>query len=114
MTPAGDSLDLDGRTYRVRSVMKEDRYARSTLLEGPRGRRFVLKESVMRLAPGVRVPPLAALLARHEARLFDLLAGIPGIPRMVSRPRPDAFLREYVEGDTVRDLVEAFVGSVPD
>jgi len=96
-------LRLDGREYRVESVLKEDRYARSTLLEDSRGRRFVLKESVMRLPPGVRVPPLAALLARHEAGLYERLAGVRGIPRLVARPRPDAFLREYVEGDTVRN-----------
>lgn len=103
MTASSNTVVLGGRTYRILSVMKEDRYARSTLLEGPRGRRFVLKESVMRLAPGVRVPPLAALLARHEAGIFDRLAGIPGIPRLTGRPRPDAFLREFVEGETVRD-----------
>jgi hypothetical protein len=94
---------LDGIPYRARAVLKEDRYARSTLLEDPRGRRFVLKESVVRLPPGIRVPPLASLLARHEAGLYDLLAGLPGIPRLAGRPAPDAFLREYVEGATVRE-----------
>ncbi len=97
------TLLLEGAEYRVREVLKEDRYARSTVLEDRRGRRFVLKESVMRLPPGVRVPPLAALLARHEADLYERLAGVPGIPRLAARPRPDAFLREYVEGATVRD-----------
>ena len=109
------TLVLEGRTYRIREVLKADRYARSTLLEDARGRRFVLKESVMRLPPGVRVPPLAALLARHEADLFERLAGIPGIPRLTARPRPDAFLREYVEGDTVRNtdpLPEGFFASL--
>ena len=99
----GTPLRLDGRDYRVAAVLKEDRYARSTLLRDARGRGFVLKESVMRLPPGVRVPPLAVLLARHEAGLYERLAGIRGVPRLVSRPRPDAFLREFVEGDTVRN-----------
>jgi hypothetical protein len=97
------TLRLDGRSYRVEAVLKADRYARSTLLADPRGRRFVLKESVMRLPPGVRVPPLAALLARHEAGLYERLDGVRGIPRLVSRPGPDSFLREFVEGDTVRN-----------
>jgi hypothetical protein len=99
----GPSLEVGGRTYRVLSILKQDRYARSLLLEAPGGARFVLKESVMRLPPGVRVPPLASLLARHEAGLYRRLEGIPGIPRLVSQPRPDAFLREYVEGATVRE-----------
>ena len=88
---------------RVRAVLKEDRYARSTLMEEPGGRLLVWKESILRFPPGFRVPPLAALLARHEADLYERLAGIPGIPRMVSRPTPDSFLREYVEGTTVRE-----------
>ena len=83
--------------------MKEDRYARSTLLEEEGGRRLVLKEAILVVPPGVRVPPLAVLMARHEADLYELLAGIPGIPRLAGRPRPDAFLREFVEGETVRD-----------
>jgi hypothetical protein len=103
VSASGYTLPLEGGPFRLVSVLKEDRYARSLLLEGPRGRRFVLKESVLRLPPGLRVPPLAALLARHEAGLFERLAGVPGIPRLVSRPRPDAFLREYAEGETVRD-----------
>src|SRR5690242_1563623 len=103
VSSSSNTLSLDGRTYRVVAILKEDRYARSTLLEGARGRRFVLKESVMRLPPGVRVPPLAGLLARHEAGLYERLAGLPGIPRLTARPRPDAFLREFVEGETVRD-----------
>ena len=103
MASPGAEVSLDGRRYVVEEVLKEDRYARSTLLAGPGGGRFVLKESVMRLPPGVRVPPLAALLARHEADLYARLAGVPGIPRLTGRPRPDAFLREFVEGATVRD-----------
>jgi hypothetical protein len=94
---------VEGRTYRVREVLKEDRYARSTLLEDGRGRLLVLKESVMRLPPGVRVPPLAALLARHEAALYRRLEGIRGVPRLVAIPGPESFLREWVEGETVRD-----------
>lgn len=97
------TLRFRGAEYRALRVLKEDRYARSTLLEGPRGRRFVLKESLLRLPPGVRVAPLASLLARHEAGLYAKLRGVRGIPRLVGRPRPDAFLREYVEGRTVRE-----------
>ena len=91
------------RPYRVRAVLKADRYARSTLVEEPGGRRLVLKESILRIPPGVRVPPLAALLARREADLYERLAGIPGIPRFVAREGADGFLREFVEGETVLD-----------
>lgn len=103
MAPGSNTLVLDGMKYRVLEVLKEDRYARSTLLEDGEGRRRILKESVMRLPPGIRVAPLAALLAGHEADLYGRLSGIPGIPRLLARPRPDAFLREFVEGATVRD-----------
>ena len=103
MTTSSNTGAPGAGEHRIRAVLKEDRYARSTLLEDGAGRRYVLKESIVRLPPGVRIPPLAALLARHEADLYAHLAGTPGIPRLVSRPRPDAFLREYVEGATVRD-----------
>lgn len=103
MITGGNTLGLEGRSYRVLSILKEDRYARSTLLEGAGGKRFVLKESVLRLPPGLRVPPLAVLLARHEAGLFRRLEGLEGIPRLTGQPRRDAFLREFVEGATVRE-----------
>ncbi len=115
MADRAHTLLLEGRPHRRLAVLKEDRYARSTLLEGPGGRRLVLKESILRLPPGVRVPALAALLARHEADLYERLAGIPGIPRLVSRPSPDSFLREFVEGTTVREartLPPGFFGSL--
>jgi len=99
-----DRVTLGGRGYALRAVLKSDRYARSSLLEDREGRRFVLKESVMRLPPGIRVPALAGLLARHEADLYERLAGLPGIPRLAGRPRRDAFLREYVEGCTLREV----------
>ncbi|MHC4821707.1 MAG: protein kinase family protein [Planctomycetota bacterium] len=113
MGVTGDTVVLGGVEHRVLEVMKEDRYARSRVVESPEGRRLVFKESVMRLPPGVRVPPLAALLARHEADLYEHLQGIDGIPRFVSRPGADSFLREYVDGDTVRntdDLPAGFFG----
>jgi RIO-like serine/threonine protein kinase len=115
VTGRGNTLPLEGREYRPVRVLKEDRYARSTLLEDAGGRRFVLKESVMRLPPGVRVAPLAALLARHEADLYERLRGTRGIPLLVGRPRPDAFLREFVEGATVREtarLPDGFFASL--
>ncbi len=84
-------------------VLKSDRYARTSLVRAPGGTLLVRKESVMRLPPGVRVPPLAALLARHEAEVGERLAGIPGIPRVVARPDPRTFLREWVPGCTVRE-----------
>jgi hypothetical protein len=96
-------VTVGGVDHRVLRILKEDRYARSRLLEAPDGARFVLKESVMRLPPGVRVAPLAEALARHEASLFERLAGIEGIPRLVARPSADSLFREYVEGETVRD-----------
>lgn len=94
---------LGGVPHAVVTVLKEDRYARSTLLRDPGGRLLVLKESVMRLPPGVRVAPLAAALARHEADLYEHLAGLRGIPLLVDRPAPDSFLRHWVPGTTVRE-----------
>lgn len=115
MSGTTDTVRLDGRNYRILRVLKEDRYARSTLLEGARGKRYVWKESVVRLPPGFRVPPLAALLARHEADLYERLGAVRGVPAFVARTGPCSFLREYVEGGTVREtrpLPEGFFGAL--
>jgi hypothetical protein len=110
MHAPGATVVLDGRRFRVVEVLKEDRYARTTLLSPleavpglPAGRRCTWKESIVRLPPGIAVPRAAALLARHEASVLEALAGCPGIPRLLGRPGPCDLLREFIEGATLRD-----------
>lgn len=88
----------------VLAVLKSDRYARTLRVRLADGTPAVHKTSVMRLPPGVRVPAAARSLAKREADHLERLAGIRGIPRLLARPSPDALVREWIEGTTLRDL----------
>jgi len=88
----------------VEAVLKSDRYARTLRVRLPDGTRAVHKTSVVVLPPGVRVAAAARRLARREADHLERLAGIAGIPRLLGRPSPDVFLREWIDGTTLREL----------
>lgn len=88
----------------VLAVLKSDRYARTLRVRLADGTPAVHKTSVMRLPPGVRVPAAARSLAKREADHLERLAGIRGIPRLLARPSPDALVREWIEGTTLRNL----------
>jgi hypothetical protein len=88
----------------VVTVLKSDRYARTLRVRLPGGDSAVHKTSVVRVPPGVRVGLAARSLARREADHLARLAGIRGIPRLLGRPAPDAFLREWIDGATLREL----------
>jgi RIO-like serine/threonine protein kinase len=88
----------------VEDVLKTDRYATTLRIRLPDGTRAVHKTSVVRLPPGVRVTSAARRLARREADQLERLAGIRGVPRLLGRPAPDALLREWIEGTTLRAL----------
>jgi len=88
----------------VEAVLKSDRYARTLRVRLADGTRAVHKTSVVVLPPGVRVAAAARRLARREADHLERLAGIRGIPRLLGRPSPDVFLREWIDGTTLREL----------
>jgi predicted Ser/Thr protein kinase len=89
---------------RVEAELKSDRYARTLRVRLADGTSAVLKTSVVTLPPGVRVAPASRRLAKREADHLERLAGIPGIPRLLGRPSADAFLREWIDGSTLREL----------
>jgi RIO-like serine/threonine protein kinase len=95
----------------VEDVLKTDRYATTLRVRLPDGSRAVHKTSVVRLPPGVRVPAAARRLAKREADHLERLAGVRGIPGLLGRPSEDAFLREWIDGRTLRetdDVPDAF------
>ena len=97
-------IDVPGAT--VEAVLKDDRYATTARIRLPDGTRAVWKKSVVVLPPGVRIPAAARSLARREADHLDRLAGIPGIPRLLGRPSADTFLREWIDGTTLRERAD--------
>lgn len=95
-------MTLDGAE--VLAVLKSDRYARTVKVRLANGVAAVHKTSVVRLPPGLRVPAAARRLADREAAHLERLRGIRGVPRLLGRPSPDALLREWIDGVTLRDL----------
>ncbi len=92
-----ERFELDGATYRLEQVFKVDFFAATALYAGARGR-VVLK--LGRTAPLFLFPMqwLGRALARHEARLYRLVADLDGIPRFLGEWGPTGFVHEYVEG----------------
>lgn len=78
-------------------LLKRGRLASTELVEF-RGARAVRK--TLRMSP--RIPLLSAdfdrWLASREMRQLKAAEGIEGIPRVLTRPAPNVYLREFVEG----------------
>jgi RIO-like serine/threonine protein kinase len=100
--PGAPAEGVPGAT--VEAVLKSDRYARTLRVRLADGTRAVHKTSVVVLPPGVRVAPAARRLAQREANHLARLAGVRGIPRLLGRQSPDALLREWIDGTTLREL----------
>jgi hypothetical protein len=90
----------------VERVLKADRYARTLRVRLEDGTQAVHKTSVMLLPPGVQVEAAARRLARREADHLERLAEVVGVPDLLGRPAPDALLRAWIEGDTLRNHAE--------
>ncbi len=101
---------LDGRTYLHRRTFKHDFFAATGLYELPapdepglqgmdRGAgKVVLK--IGRRAPffGLPLRWIGRYLSSREARLYQRVQSVPGIPRYLGRVGPTGFAHAYVEG----------------
>lgn len=101
MEPASD---LPGAI--VEAVLKQDRYAVTARVRLADGTPAVWKRSVVVVPPGVRLGGAARRLARREADHLERLDGIPGVPRLLARPSPDAFVRAWIPGTTLRERAD--------
>jgi RIO-like serine/threonine protein kinase len=88
----------------VVEVLKSDRYAATSRVRLDDGSSAVHKVSAIVLPPGLRLPRASRGLARREADHLERLSAIRGVPRLLSRPAPDALLRQWIEGSTLRML----------
>jgi hypothetical protein len=59
------------------------------------GERAVLKDFS---AKGTLPRLLGRLQIQREARVYEALAGLAGVPRLLARPRPEALVLGYVDG----------------
>lgn len=90
-------IDIGGARYAHVRTFKHDFFAATGLYEGPAGR-VVLK--VYRVAPLLGLPMqwTGRWQMRHETRMYELLAGAPGVPRLLGRIGPTGFVHAYVDG----------------
>jgi len=88
---------VDGQTYRRVAVFKHDFFAATALYECPAGR-IVLKLGRRARFLGLPLAWIGRLLVTHESRLYELVDGIPGVPRFTGRWGDHAFTHEFVEG----------------
>src|SRR5262245_52170639 len=93
--PAG--VQIDARRLRLVRPFKHDFFAATGLYEDAAGRVVV---KIYRTAPLLGLPMQwsGRLQSEHEYRMYELLAGIPGIPQFIGHYGPTGFAHEYIEG----------------
>lgn len=88
---------IGDQIYQRRNIFKHDFFAATALYEGATGK-IVLKMGRRARFLGLPLAWAGRLLARHEARLYELVDGIEGVPRVIGRWGDNAFAHEFVEG----------------
>lgn len=90
-------LTVERAAFRHTKTFKHDFFAATGLYEGPQGK-VILK--IGRVAPlfGLPLSWIGRLLARHEARLYALTQGVPGVPRFFGMHGKTGIVHEFVEG----------------
>lgn len=91
------SIVVEGKSYQQARIFKHDFFAATGLYVSDSGK-VVLK--VGRRAAILFLPTrwIGEALAYHEARLYGLVAGLPGVPAFLGRLGPTAIVHDYIEG----------------
>lgn len=92
---------IDDRRYVFEKILKEDFFSVNVLYLGEGGSRYVLKLSDFRFLFGLLLRPFAALMSRHEYRIYQRVADIDGIPALGPRFGRRGFFHKYIEGRTL-------------
>lgn len=94
-------IEFEGSEYSFEKVLKEDFFSINALYRNQAGAGMVLKVSDCRFILGFLFKPLAAMLSRHERKVYARLQGIAGIPRLGPNYGWNGFFHEFVEGHTL-------------
>jgi hypothetical protein len=92
-----DQILVRGEPHRRATIFKHDFFAATALYEGPCGK-VVLKLGRREPFLGFPLAWIGRVASRHEARLYELLDGIPGIPRFMGHWRDYGLMHEFIEG----------------
>jgi len=90
-------ITIAGLSYERVHVFNHDFFAATALYEGGCGK-IVLKLGRRVRFLGLPTAWMGRLSIRHEARMYELLDGIPGIPRFTGRWGDHGFAHEFIEG----------------
>ncbi len=85
------------KCYRRATIFKHDFFAATGLYVSESGK-IVVKIGRVSALSFIPTRWIGEFLARHEARLFGLVAGLSGVPRFLGRVGPTGIAHEYVEG----------------
>jgi hypothetical protein len=103
------SLEIDNRTFRLVELFKHDSWAATMLYSCDAGTQRIVKLHRQSSLLGFPMGWLGRLAARHERELLEILADVPGIPRLAGTvaiggwPARNAVAREFVTGHPLGD-----------
>lgn len=86
-----------GRRFALVKTFKHDFFAATGLYRGPEGL-AVLKLGRQNEFMTVPTGWIGALLTRHEVCIYELLQGVPGVPRLIGTVGKHGFVHEFVPG----------------
>jgi len=92
-----EQILVQGQVHTRLLVFKHDFFAATALYEGPLGK-VVLKLGRRESFLGLPLAWIGRVLIGHEARLYEHLDGIPGVPRFLGHWQNYGLMHEYVEG----------------
>ncbi len=92
-----ERVEIRGQTYDRVRTFKHDFFAATGLYEGPSGK-IVLKLGRRVGFLGLPMAWIGRLLVGHESWLYEIVDGVPGIPRFTGRWGDNGFAHEFVEG----------------
>ena len=103
-------FELDGCTWRLEKILKQDFFAATGRYVSDDGRRACLKHYHTEPFLGVPLDWAGRLMADREVRHYRLLQDLGGVPRLLGRVGRTAFVHEWVDGEDLLDRKTA----VPD
>jgi hypothetical protein len=122
--PFPRTLDVDGQQYIQVKVYKHDFFAATGLFADEDGRQVVLKIGRMARILGLPAGWIGVWLARREARIYQALDDLDGVPCFVGMWGKHGFIHEFAPGrplqrddavrDTFFDELDALIGQIHD
>ncbi|MBN2560950.1 MAG: hypothetical protein JXQ75_08475 [Phycisphaerae bacterium] len=90
-------IRIGGWEYELAHTFKHDFFAATGLYKGPAGK-VVLKLGRQASMLGIPMNWIGGFLARHEARTYQLMHSIQGVPRFVGLWGQTGLVHEFIEG----------------